>query len=78
MYFISDYNIQTAKLQVDLEEIPLPVEELPIEAEISRPIGARNGDREWDRGKLSHMKWIKTQRDEREDEFKPPSFYYDS
>jgi len=32
--------------------------------------------REWDRGKIGHMKWINSQRDEREDEFKPPDFYY--
>ncbi|KAL3083037.1 hypothetical protein niasHS_010839 [Heterodera schachtii] len=36
----------------------------------------RFGVREWDRGKIGCMRWAEEQRDEREDEFAPPSFYY--
>uniref|UniRef100_A0A914HH15 Uncharacterized protein n=1 Tax=Globodera rostochiensis TaxID=31243 RepID=A0A914HH15_GLORO len=37
----------------------------------------RLGVREWDRGKIGCMRWVEEQRDEREDEFAPPSFYYE-
>ncbi|KAI1727627.1 nuclear transport factor 2 (NTF-2) [Ditylenchus destructor] len=33
------------------------------------------GVREWDRGKVGYTKWITKQRDERDDEFRPPNFY---
>nr|ADV76232.1 hypothetical protein [Loa loa] len=32
--------------------------------------------REWDRGKVLYDRWITKQRDERDDEFAPPSSYF--
>jgi hypothetical protein len=40
------------------------------------------GVREWDRGKpvigggMGYTRWIAAQRDERDDDFRPPNFYY--
>ncbi|WKX90788.1 hypothetical protein Q1695_009550 [Nippostrongylus brasiliensis] len=54
---------------VDLEEIPLPVDESSNKQE-KKPV------REWDRGKGRYNTWIQKQREEREEEFAPPSFYF--
>ncbi|VDL74885.1 unnamed protein product [Nippostrongylus brasiliensis] len=54
---------------VDLEEIPLPVDESTNKQE-KKPV------REWDRGKGRYNTWIQKQREEREEEFAPPSFYF--
>ncbi|KAJ1368119.1 hypothetical protein KIN20_029186 [Parelaphostrongylus tenuis] len=55
--------------EVDLNEIPLPIEK-PLQQRQQKP------EREWDRGKGRFNTWIQKQRDEREEEFAPPSFYY--
>ncbi|EYC45337.1 hypothetical protein Y032_0431g1315 [Ancylostoma ceylanicum] len=55
--------------EVNLEEIPLPIEKPLRERE-------RKPEREWDRGKGRYNTWIQKQRDERDEEFAPPSFYY--
>jgi hypothetical protein len=34
------------------------------------------GIREWDEEKGGYNRWIQKQRDERDDEFKPPTSYY--
>uniref|UniRef100_A0A7I5E5H0 Protein C37A2.8, isoform a n=2 Tax=Haemonchus contortus TaxID=6289 RepID=A0A7I5E5H0_HAECO len=57
--------------EVMLEEIPLPADDTVKKTE-KKPV------REWDRGKGSYNTWILRQRDEREEEFAPPSFYYNS
>uniref|UniRef100_A0A915MXB8 Uncharacterized protein n=1 Tax=Meloidogyne javanica TaxID=6303 RepID=A0A915MXB8_MELJA len=33
------------------------------------------GVREWDRGKVGHMRWIEAQREDRDEEFAPPASY---
>lgn len=35
----------------------------------------RFGVREWDRGKIGHMRWIEAQRDDRDEQFAPPASY---
>jgi len=64
-----------------LDDIPLPPtqtttiigsSETAKAAEIKKP---RLGVREWDRGKTGYMKWITAQREERDEEFRPPQFY---
>ncbi|KHJ84819.1 hypothetical protein OESDEN_15462 [Oesophagostomum dentatum] len=55
--------------EVNLEEIPLPIEK-PLKDRERKPV------REWDRGKGRYNTWIQKQRDERDEEFAPPSFYY--
>ncbi|VDK57209.1 unnamed protein product [Cylicostephanus goldi] len=55
--------------EVNLEEIPMPIEK-PLQEREQKPV------REWDRGKGRYNTWIQKQRDEREEEFAPPSFYY--
>lgn len=52
----------------EIAEIPLP------EGEPQPP--KKPKVREWDRGKAGPMHWISERREEREDEFAPPSSYY--
>lgn len=35
----------------------------------------RFGVREWDRGKVGYMRWIEAQREERDEQFAPPTSY---
>uniref|UniRef100_A0A0K0CWG7 Coiled-coil domain-containing protein 174 n=1 Tax=Angiostrongylus cantonensis TaxID=6313 RepID=A0A0K0CWG7_ANGCA len=55
--------------EIDVSEIPLPIEK-PLQLREQKP------EREWDRGKGRYNTWIQKQRDERDEEFAPPSFYY--
>ncbi|ETN83790.1 hypothetical protein NECAME_07219 [Necator americanus] len=55
--------------ELNLEEIPLPIEK-PLKDREHKTV------REWDRGKGRYNTWIQKQRDERDEEFAPPSFYY--
>ena len=59
---------------IDPLSIPLPPDpDAERRAEEQRK---KKFEREWDRGKIREMHWVKERRDEREDEFKPPEFYY--
>ncbi|VDN92562.1 unnamed protein product [Brugia pahangi] len=56
-------------------DIPLP-DQLP-KAETVQPEPKKfTPVREWDRGKVLYDRWITKQRDERDDEFAPPSSYF--
>uniref|UniRef100_A0A914ZQL8 Uncharacterized protein n=2 Tax=Parascaris TaxID=6254 RepID=A0A914ZQL8_PARUN len=60
-------------------DIPLPLEPEPAKPPSSEAIvekKPRFGIREWDRGKIAYMKWIEGQRDERNEEFRPPASYF--
>ncbi|CAD6186425.1 unnamed protein product [Caenorhabditis auriculariae] len=59
--------------EVNLEEIPIPA---PHETPEQRHERLIKSDREWDRGKGRYTTWIEKQRDERDDEFKPPESYF--
>ncbi|KAH7727368.1 Protein C37A2.8 a [Aphelenchoides avenae] len=54
----------------EITEIPLPEGEPQAAPPPKKP-----KVREWDRGKTGHMQWISERRDEREEEFAPPSSY---
>uniref|UniRef100_A0A158R5I4 Peptidase_S9 domain-containing protein n=1 Tax=Syphacia muris TaxID=451379 RepID=A0A158R5I4_9BILA len=54
-------------------DIPLPPSE-PEEWQKKKKLGIR----EWDRGKVGYMKWIEARREERNEEFQPPSSFIDA
>ncbi|EFO21422.1 hypothetical protein LOAG_07068 [Loa loa] len=57
-------------------DIPLP-DQAPIEACAGQSEPKKfTPVREWDRGKVLYDRWITKQRDERDDEFAPPSSYF--
>ncbi|MCP9263535.1 Coiled-coil domain-containing protein [Dirofilaria immitis] len=57
-------------------DIPLP-DKQPTEAAAAQPEPKKfTPVREWDRGKVLYDRWITKQRDERNDEFAPPSSYF--
>ncbi|KAL3998916.1 hypothetical protein ACH3XW_17000 [Acanthocheilonema viteae] len=57
-------------------DIPLP-DEPPMEVCTKQPEPKKFIPvREWDRGKVLYDRWITKQRDERDDEFAPPSSYF--
>lgn len=69
-----------------MDDIPLPPNKTNISEEPSRsPNGnmskvaetkkSKYGVRDWDKGKLGYTKWISSQREERNEEFRPPKFY---
>uniref|UniRef100_A0A8R1HSR3 Uncharacterized protein n=1 Tax=Caenorhabditis japonica TaxID=281687 RepID=A0A8R1HSR3_CAEJA len=59
--------------KVDLDAIPMPgLQETPEERHARR----MKSDREWDRGKGLYTTWIEKQRDDRDDEFRPPDAYF--
>lgn len=59
---------------IDLSSIPMPADpDAERRAEEERK---KKYEREWDRGKMRDMQWVKEKRNEREDEFKPPDSYY--
>ncbi|CAJ0571533.1 unnamed protein product, partial [Mesorhabditis spiculigera] len=53
-------------------DIPLPINET-VEETYAKKL---KSDRAWDRGKGTYNAWIERQREEREDEFAPPSSYH--
>lgn len=59
--------------QIDLNSIPLPGQKETPEERHARLM---KSDREWDRGKGHYTTWIEKQRDERDDEFRPPDSYF--
>uniref|UniRef100_A0A1I7T854 Coiled-coil domain-containing protein 174 n=1 Tax=Caenorhabditis tropicalis TaxID=1561998 RepID=A0A1I7T854_9PELO len=59
--------------EIDLDSIPLPGQKETPEERHARLM---KSDREWDRGKGHYTTWIEKQRDERDDEFRPPDSYY--
>ncbi|KAI1720016.1 coiled-coil domain-containing protein [Ditylenchus destructor] len=62
---------------VNLDEIPLPVEStLESTEEVPPEKKKKYGVREWDRGKVGYTRWITKQREERDEEFRPPNSYY--
>ncbi|KAF1770058.1 hypothetical protein GCK72_001875 [Caenorhabditis remanei] len=59
--------------EIDLDSIPMPgLKETPEE----RHARLMKSDREWDRGKGMYTTWIAKERDERDDEFRPPDSYF--
>ncbi|CAP31695.2 Protein CBG12766 [Caenorhabditis briggsae] len=59
--------------EIDLDSIPLPGQKETPEERHARLM---KSDREWDRGKGLYTTWIEKERDEREDEFRPPDSYF--
>ncbi|CAI2300205.1 unnamed protein product [Caenorhabditis sp. 36 PRJEB53466] len=59
--------------KVSLEEIPMPA---PQETPEQRHARLMKSDREWDRGKGLYTTWIEKQRDDRDDDFRPPDSYF--
>jgi len=59
---------------INLDDIPLPPDpDAVAKAEEER---RKKFVREWDKGKVREMTWIKERRDERDDEFRPPDSYF--
>uniref|UniRef100_A0A915Q735 Uncharacterized protein n=1 Tax=Setaria digitata TaxID=48799 RepID=A0A915Q735_9BILA len=61
---------------MELLDIPLPNETTAKECARESKPKKFTPIREWDRGKVLYDKWITKQRDERDDEFAPPSSYF--
>ncbi|CAB3408917.1 unnamed protein product [Caenorhabditis bovis] len=57
----------------NLDEIPIPE---PHETPEQRHARLMKSNREWDRGKGLYTQWIEKQRDDRDDEFRPPDSYF--
>ncbi|KAK6061906.1 hypothetical protein COOONC_00428, partial [Cooperia oncophora] len=70
-------EVNLDEIDVDVGEIPLPVDEKANVDEKAKK-NERKVVREWDRGKGTYNTWIQKQRDERDEEFAPPSFYYNN
>ncbi|MFH4977719.1 hypothetical protein AB6A40_004428 [Gnathostoma spinigerum] len=71
-----EYHDHTEETEESLTflDIPLPQGEEPLLKADRTKIDDRI--REWDRGKVAYTKWINAQREERNEEFRPPSSYY--
>lgn len=59
---------------INLDDIPLPPD--PDAAAKAEEERRKKFVREWDKGKIREMNWIKERRDERDDEFRPPDSYF--
>ncbi|KHN87811.1 Coiled-coil domain-containing protein [Toxocara canis] len=61
-------------LDIPMPSGPEPNKQPQPEAKVDKK--PQFGIREWDRGKVAYMRWIDGQREERNEEFRPPASYF--
>nr|CAD2170669.1 unnamed protein product [Meloidogyne enterolobii] len=73
----SDEEEQELSTNGDIQSSSTPPESNVIDNQMTKEEEKpkKFGVREWDRGKVGHMRWIEAQREDRDEEFAPPASY---